>query len=449
MTPVMKLINLQRLITIEMKSYQAAINYLYKRLPVFHRIGPAAYKNSLENTQKLDELYDSPHRHFSTLHVGGTNGKGSVSHMLASILQSAGYRTGLYTSPHLKDFRERIRINGRMIPKISVIRWINHFLELNQTSPIEPSFFELTVAMAFDYFAREKVEIAVIEVGLGGRLDSTNIISPEVSVITNISFDHQALLGDTLAKIAGEKAGIIKPGIPVVVSQWQPEVAEVFIQKGKDLNAPVCFAGLEYSAEYGLLDLEGKQVLNVKHNNEMAFPQLKIDLQGNYQRLNVPAVLKTVELLISKGWKIPVKAVYEGLAKAAVQTGLQGRWQIIGYNPLVICDTGHNEDGIRQVTEQLKQMAYKKLHFVIGVVSDKDPAPALSLLPKEARYYFTKADIPRALDENILKQKAMLSGLTGDVYPTVIKAFEAAKSEAGRHDLIFVGGSTFTVAEIL
>jgi dihydrofolate synthase/folylpolyglutamate synthase len=432
-----------------MKSYQAAINYLYKQLPVFHRIGPAAYKNTLDNTLKLDALYHSPHQLFPTIHVAGTNGKGSVSHMLASILQSAGYRTGLYTSPHLKDFRERIRINGRMISKTSVVRWVSHFLELNKTVCIEPSFFELTVAMTFDYFATEKVDIAVIEVGLGGRLDSTNIISPEISVITNISFDHQALLGDTLTKIAGEKAGIIKPGVPVVISQWQPEVAEVFIQKGKDLNAPVCFASLEYYAEYGLLDLEGKQVLNVRHNNEMAFPQLKIDLQGNYQRLNIPAVLKTVELLISKGWKIPLKAIYQGLEIAASQTGLQGRWQIIGHNPMIICDTGHNEDGIRQVTEQLRQMAYKKLHFVIGVVSDKDPAPVLSLLPKEARYYFTKADIPRALDENILKQKALQFGLAGESYPTVISAFEAAKSEAGRHDLIFIGGSTFVVAEIL
>jgi dihydrofolate synthase/folylpolyglutamate synthase len=432
-----------------MKSYQAAINYLYKQLPVFHRIGPAAYKNTLDNTLKLDALYHSPHQLFPTIHVAGTNGKGSVSHMLASILQSAGYRTGLYTSPHLKDFRERIRINGRMISKTSVVRWVSHFLELNKTVCIEPSFFELTVAMTFDYFATEKVDIAVIEVGLGGRLDSTNIISPEISVITNISFDHQALLGDTLTKIAGEKAGIIKPGVPVVISQWQPEVAEVFIQKGKDLNAPVCFASLEYYAEYGLLDLEGKQVLNVRHNNEMAFPQLKIDLQGNYQRLNIPAVLKTVELLISKGWKIPLKAIYQGLEIAASQTGLQGRWQIIGHNPMIICDTGHNEGGIRQVTEQLRQMAYKKLHFVIGVVSDKDPAPVLSLLPKEARYYFTKADIPRALDENILKQKALQFGLAGESYPTVISAFEAAKSEAGRHDLIFIGGSTFVVAEIL
>jgi dihydrofolate synthase / folylpolyglutamate synthase len=432
-----------------MRSYKAAINYLYNRLPVFQRIGPAAYKNSLENTQKLDELYHYPHRQYSTVHVAGTNGKGSVSHMLASILQSAGYRTGLYTSPHLKDFRERIRINGKMIFKTNVIRWVSNFLELNKTAHIEPSFFELTVAMAFDYFAREKVDIAVIEVGLGGRLDSTNIISPEISVITNISFDHQALLGDTLTKIAEEKAGIIKPGVPVVISQWQPEVTEVFIQKGKDLNAPVCFAGLEYSADYGLVDMEGRQVMNVRHNDELAFPQLKVDLLGNYQRLNVPAVLKTVELLNSKGWKIPVKAVYDGLAKTSGQTGLLGRWQIIGHKPLVICDTGHNEAGIRQVSEQLRQMSYKKLHFIIGVVSDKDPGPIFSLLPKTARYYFTKANIPRALDENILQQKALLTGLTGDTYSTVISAFEAAKSEAGNNDLIFVGGSNFTVAEIL
>jgi dihydrofolate synthase / folylpolyglutamate synthase len=432
-----------------MKGYFATINYLYNRLPMFQRLGPAAYKNSLENTFKLDELYHFPHRRFRTIHVAGTNGKGSVSHMLASVLQAAGYRTGLYTSPHLKDFRERIRIDGRMISKAEVIRWLNHFLELNRQARIDPSFFELTVAMAFDFFARSTVEVAVIEVGLGGRLDSTNIITPEVSVITNISFDHQALLGDTLQKIAGEKAGIVKSGVPVVISQWQPGVDEVFIRKAEELNAPVFFAGKEYVADYSLTDLDGRQVFNVRRGNDLIYPDLKVDLLGSYQRLNIPAVLKTVELLISKGWDIPEKAVYEGLAHAAGHTGLMGRWQIIGHHPKVVCDTAHNEDGMRQVIGQLQQMPFETLHIIIGVVSDKNPDPVLRLLPEYARYYFTKARIPRALDENNLKHKALLFGLEGNAYHSVNEAYEAAKSVAGKNDLIIITGSNFTVAEIL
>lgn len=432
-----------------MKNFEAAISWLYDCLPMFHRIGPAAYKNSLENTLMLDELYGNPHRDFRSIHVAGTNGKGSVSHMLASVLQSAGFRTGLYTSPHLKDFRERIRINGKMIPKTEVTRWIRDFRKKNKQLQISPSFFELTVAMAFDYFAREKVDVAVIEVGLGGRLDSTNIINPEVSVITNISYDHQSLLGKTLPEIAGEKAGIIKAGIPVVISQWQEEVAAVFQTKALDAQAPLYFAGKEYTAEYGMLDTEGKQVFNFRKNNALVWPDLKVDLAGNYQRLNIPAVLKTVDLLQEKGWHIPVSAVYIGLARAASQTGLMGRWQVIGHNPLMICDTGHNEDGIRQVVQQLNNMAFKKLHIVFGMVSDKDPAPVLSLLPRNAVYYFTKANIPRALNENQLQEIASQFKLKGECYPTVPEAFTAAMNAADTQDLIFVGGSNFVVAEIL
>jgi dihydrofolate synthase/folylpolyglutamate synthase len=432
-----------------MKNFKAAIAWLYDCLPMFHRIGPAAYKNSLENTLILDQLYGSPHRNFATIHVAGTNGKGSVSHMLASVFQSAGYRTGLYTSPHLKDFRERIRINGKMIPKTEVTRWIRAFRKKNKQLKISPSFFELTVAMAFDYFAREKVDIAVIEVGLGGRLDSTNIITPEVSIITNIGYDHQLLLGNTLPEIAGEKAGIIKPGIPVVISQWQEEVAAVFQTKAIEMQAPLFFAGREYLAEYGLLDPEGKQVFQVQKNEALVWPNLKVDLAGSYQRLNIPAVIKTVDLLREKGWNIPEAAVYGGLKMTAKQTGLMGRWQVIGHNPMIICDTGHNEDGIRQVVKQLNDMAYKKLHIVFGMVSDKDPVPVLALLPRDAIYYFTKAQIPRALDEKQILEKALQSGLKGNSYSTVSEAFAAARAAAEPHDLIFAGGSNFVVGEIL
>ncbi len=432
-----------------MRSYSDTLDYLYNQLPMFQRIGPAAYKNSLDNTWQLDEMYQSPHRKFPTLHVAGTNGKGSVSHMLAAVLQSAGYRTGLYTSPHLKDFRERIRINGMMIPRFEVIRWLNRFLKLNRKARLEPSFFELTMAMAFDYFAREKVDAAVIEVGLGGRLDSTNIIIPEVSIITNISYDHQMFLGNTLPEIAGEKAGIIKPGIPVVVSQWQPETEDVFRQKALRENAPIWFAGREYHAGYSTIGLDGRQVFNFRKGEEIRFPGLKTDLLGIYQRLNLPAVLKTIELMVAKGWDIPDKAVYAGVADVTRLTGLQGRWQVIGHNPLVVCDTGHNEDGIRQVTEQIRQTPYKKLHVVFGTVSDKNPDKVLALLPQEAVYYFTRAQLPRALDQQLLGEKAASFGLSGKSYPTVKEAFAAAKAAAGRHDLVFVGGSNFVVAEIL
>jgi dihydrofolate synthase / folylpolyglutamate synthase len=446
---ILNLINLQRLISFLMKSYRATLDYLYNRLPMFQRTGPAAYKNSLDNTRQLDDLYNHPHLCFPTIHVAGTNGKGSVSHMLASILMSAGYKTGLYTSPHLKDFRERIRINGTMIPKREVISWVNSFLKLNRKAQIDPSFFELTVAMAFDFFVRSEIDIGVVEVGLGGRLDSTNIITPEVCVITNISFDHQSLLGDTLQKIAGEKAGIIKPGVPVVISQWQEEVADVFIQKAKEQQALILFAGKEFTSEKGITGTDGKQVFNFREKDELKYPELRTDLLGSYQRLNIPAALKTVELLNSGGWNIPDSAIYEGLANVTRQTGLQGRWQIIGRHPLVVCDTGHNEDGIRQVAEQIQQTSYRKLYIIFGVVSDKDPDKTLALLPRNACYYFTKAQIPRAMDENMLRDKALFYGLNGTAFPSVAEAFRVAKYNAGGNDLILITGSNFVVAEIL
>ncbi len=416
---------------------------------MFHRIGEAAYKNSLENTLKLDKFFDHPHRNYKTVHVAGTNGKGSVSHMLAAVFQSAGYKTGLYTSPHLKDFRERIKINGQMISEKEVVEWVENYLVKYNLLSIEPSFFELTAALAFDYFSQQKVDIAIIEVGLGGRLDSTNIITPEVSVITNIGLDHTNLLGDTIEKIAAEKAGIIKPKVPAVVGLTQDETKPVFTEIARTKQASLFFADQEYVATYSMLGLDGKQILNIERNGDMAFPEIKLDLLGMYQVKNVPVVLKTLEILIENGWKISKENLYEGLENAAKLTGLMGRWQIIGNNPLTVCDTGHNEDGIRMVVEQIKNTPYKTLHFVFGVVADKNQDAVLRLLPKDAVWYFTRADIPRAMNEKELEQKAAGFGLNGKNYPTVTEAFNAAKLNAAKNDLVFVGGSTFVVAEIL
>lgn len=430
-------------------NYQDTLKYLFERLPMFHRVGQAAYKNNLENTLKLDEIFGHPHRKFKTVHVAGTNGKGSVSHMLAAVFQAAGYKTGLYTSPHLKDFRERIKINGQMISEEEVVEWVEKYPVANNLWNLEPSFFELTVAMAFDFFAKNNVDIAIIEVGLGGRLDSTNIITPEISIITNIGFDHVNLLGDTLEKIAAEKAGIIKKNIPVVIGETHNETKEVFKEIAAAKQALIYFADVEYVAFYSMLGIDGRQIMNIEKNGNIEYPYLKLDLTGIYQLKNVPVVVKTLEILTEKGWKISKENIYTGLQDAAKTTGLMGRWQIIGYNPLTICDTGHNEDGIKMVVSQLKNTAYKTLHFVLGVVSDKNPDPVLKILPAEAEYYFTRADIPRALDEKELAQKAACFGLKGRSYPSVLVAFNMAKLNAGKSDLIFIGGSTFVVAEIL
>ena len=432
-----------------MKSYQQVLDFLYSQLPMFQRTGPAAYKDNLHNTIRLDEMFGYPHRAFKTIHVAGTNGKGSVSHMLASILQEAGYKTGLYTSPHLKDFRERIRVNGAMISEEAVVRFTEAYLLKNEFEKLEPSFFELTVSMAFDYFRSVKVDVAVIEVGLGGRLDSTNIITPEVSVITNISFDHMALLGDTLPKIAAEKAGIIKTDVPVVVGESADETAPVFIEFSETANTKLFFADKEYKAGYSMLTLDGKQSLNIRKNGELVYPDLKVDLLGIYQRHNVPTVLKTMDVLKDKGWNITESKIRNGLQNVVSNTGLLGRWQIIGHNPLVVCDTGHNPAGIKLVVEQIYQTAWKKLHMIIGMVNDKDQSSVLALLPPDAHYYFTKAAIPRAAEPEELAAKGEQFGLTGNCYPTVRQALSAARLYAGESDLIFVGGSTFVVAEIL
>jgi len=432
-----------------MQSYPEVLEFLYSQLPMFQRTGPAAYKDSLDNTFRLDEMFAFPHCSFKTIHVAGTNGKGSVSHMLASVLQEAGYKTGLYTSPHLKDFRERIRVNGEMIGEEAVVRFVEMYREKNSVENIEPSFFELTVSMAFDYFRSMQVDVAVVEVGLGGRLDSTNVISPEVSVITNISLDHMALLGNTLPKIAAEKAGIIKSGVPVVIGESHPETAPVFLDFAIKLDAPIAFADQHYHSDYSMLTLDGKQSLNIQQNGQLAYSDLKIDLLGIYQRHNVPTVLKAIDVLKDKGWKISEEAMRRGLANTISNTGLLGRWQIIGHNPMVVCDTGHNPAGIRLVVEQIKQTAWKKLHMVIGMVNDKDQTEVLSLLPANAKYYFTKASLPRATEPEELLAKAERVGLKGECYPTVHQALSAALVNAGESDLVFVGGSTFVVAEIL
>jgi dihydrofolate synthase/folylpolyglutamate synthase len=336
-----------------------------------------------------------------------------------------------------------------MISEKEVVNWVENYPMKNNLWNIEPSFFELTVAMAFDYFAKREVDVAVVEVGLGGRLDSTNIISPEVSIITNIGMDHTNLLGDTLEKIAFEKAGIIKKDVPVVIGTTQDNIKHVFINIARERQTSLFFADQEYHSYYSMLGIDGKQIMNIEKNNEMAFPNLKLDLAGSYQLKNVPAVLKTIDILLEKGFIISKQNIYDGLSDAAKLTGLMGRWQVIGNNPLIICDTGHNEDGIKTLVNQISNTAHKKLHFVLGVVADKNQDAILQLLPKNARYYFTKANIPRAMNEKELAQKAMGFGLSGTTYVSVIEAFNAAKSSAGKNDLIFVGGSTFVVAEIL
>ena len=432
-----------------MQNYEEAIQYLYDHLPYYQRLGPAAYKDNLGNTIALDEMFGHPHPHFKSVHVAGTNGKGSVSHMLASVLMESGYKTGLYTSPHLKDFRERIRIDGKMIEKDFVVEFVNRFLLLNQMEKIEPSFFELTVMMSFDYFAKNQVDIAVIEVGLGGRLDSTNIIQPELSVITNISYDHTALLGDTLGRIALEKACIIKSGIPVVIGESHPQTSLIFSGIANEKGSPVVFADLLYDTGHGLQSLDARQVFNVRKGREVVYENLRLDLMGQYQSKNICTVLAAVDGLRRKGWNIPDQSLRSGLEKVVENTGLAGRWQVIGVNPRIICDTGHNVGGIREVVAQLRQVPYMTLHFVIGMVNDKDIMGVLALLPRDAIYYFTKASIPRALDETKLMKTAAHFKLKGFTYPSVKEAIAAAKQNSLPDDLIFIGGSTFVVAEAI
>ena len=423
-------------------TYQETIDYLFNSTPLFQNVGKDAYKEGLENTHLLDEHFGHPHRQFKTIHVAGTNGKGSCSHTLAAILQSAGYKVGLYTSPHLVDFRERIRINGTPVSEAYVIDFVeNHraFFE-----PLHPSFFELTTAMAFNYFAEQQVDVAVIEVGLGGRLDCTNIIRPDLCVITNISFDHVQFLGDTLAKIASEKAGIIKEGIPVVIGETTPETKPVFAEKAIQVNAPIHFAEEEQFLLESSINEQGKRIYQTKE-----YADVEGELGGLCQIKNTNTLLSAIRILQDIGYNINDTHVREGFAHVCSLTGLMGRWQKILETPVAFCDTGHNKAGIQYIVEQLSRQTYRQLHIVMGMVNDKDISGVLAMLPKDAIYYFTKASVSRALNENEVKRLAGEAGLEGNTYPSVKDAFEAAQASAHPDDFIFIGGSTFIVADLL
>tara|TARA_B110000503_G_C7116893_1_gene400792 strand:- start:111 stop:1283 length:1173 start_codon:yes stop_codon:yes gene_type:complete len=390
---------------------------------MYQRLGKAAYKEDLSNTIELLEYLDNPHQRFKTVHVAGTNGKGSTSHMLASVLHEAGFKVGLYTSPHLKDFRERIKVNGRMISKDAVSTFVAQnktFFEAN-----ELSFFEMTVGLAFSYFEKKAVDIAIIEVGLGGRLDSTNVITPEVAVITNIGLDHTQFLGDTLSKIAREKAGIIKPNVPVVIGETLPESKVVFTEIADKNKASISFAENQDASKY------------------------ETDLLGDYQELNKRTVLSALTVLKNQGWKLSEKAVVKGLKNTVQNTGILGRWQVLQDNPKVICDTAHNPDGLKLTLNQLKSETYERLHIVLGTVDEKDLSTILSLFPVDAVYYFCKPDVPRGLNMKTLEHKAATFGLFGEVYLSVKMAYRNALKNANENDVIFIGGSTFTVAEVL
>jgi dihydrofolate synthase/folylpolyglutamate synthase len=429
-------------------TYEETLAYLFEQLPMFHRIGPAAYKANLDNTHTIMKLLDHPELDFRCVHIAGTNGKGSTSHMLASVLQQSGYKTGLYTSPHLRDFRERIRVNGKMIEKTEVVKFVKKYKK--DFEKIEPSFFEWTVGLAFDYFSRKDVDIAIIETGLGGRLDSTNVVKPLVSVITNVQWDHTNLLGNTLVKIAKEKAGIIKKEVPVVIGNTEKETSAVFKTTAKKNESPIYFSDKIFKVELLEADSDSRSLcLNITKNKQLYIKDLKLDLGGWYQLKNVPAVLQTAALLQESGFELDRKNIRKGLGSVRKNTGLAGRWQVLGKNPLIIADTAHNVDGISEIIAQINSITYRKLHVVIGMVSDKDISKILQLLPKKATYYFCKPDIPRGLDPEMLRKEATAIGLKGKIYKSVISALDHARDEAGKDDLIFVGGSTFVVAEVV
>lgn len=412
---------------------------------MFSRIGAAAIRKDLTNTVELCHVLGNPQEKFRSVHIAGTNGKGSTSHMLASVLQSAGYNTGLYTSPHLKDFRERIRINGEMISEESVTDFTERIKPYIDS--LQPSFFEITVAMAFDHFASRQVDIAVIEVGLGGRLDSTNIIHPDLSVITNIGYDHMNLLGDTLEKIAAEKAGIIKENIPVVIGESVPETRPVFEHTAASRHAPIFFAEQAWTISEKTFS-PGRLTCLALHKATGEESEFHLDLPGIYQLKNLATVLESIHQLRKKGWDIPEAAVKKGLSNVKMLTGLHGRWEQISSNPAIILDVAHNEAGMTELVNQLKKEKFNALHVIVGMVKDKEIDKVLHLLPANASYYFTKAQIPRALPETELQQKGVLAGLHGDAYPTVEKALAAARKKATPSDLILVCGSVFLVAEV-
>ncbi len=429
-------------------NYEETLAYLYAQLPMYQRVGAAGFKKGLGNTEALMRALGHPEQRFKSIHVAGTNGKGSSAHLLAAVLQSAGYRVGLYTSPHLREFTERVRLNGQELAPDYLVAWVARWRGL--FDEIQPSFFEMCVALAFSYFADEAVDIAVVEVGLGGRLDSTNVITPLASLITNISYDHQAMLGNTLPEIAGEKAGIIKPGVPVVIGQTQPEVAAVFAAKAAEESAPLTWADQLYTAEPLAADAaEGTQLFDIFRGGELYLLHLALGLLGDYQALNLPGVLAGLDALRAQGFDLPEAAVRQGLRGVTALTGLRGRWSILGRRPLVVADTGHNEAGLRLVMAQLQSVPHRRLHLVIGTVNDKDVASILPLLPTDATYYFCQADIPRALPADDLAALAAAAGRGGRAYGPVAAAVAAARAAAGPDDVVFIGGSTFVVAEII
>jgi dihydrofolate synthase/folylpolyglutamate synthase len=432
------------------EQFSQTLSYLYSLLPMYQRDGSSAFKKGLENTERLCWELGLPQWQFQSIHVGGTNGKGSVSSMLNSVLMESGYKTGLYTSPHLQSFTERIRINGKEISQRKVVNFVEKNRHLIES--IGPSFFEFTVAMAFHFFAEAEVDIAVIEVGLGGRLDSTNIIKPEMSVITNISYDHQDMLGDTLTKIAGEKAGIIKKYTPIVIGERHPETDPVFIKKATEEGAPLFFAQDTVEVTESIVSLKGQQMSGfmMVEDEKEAFSYL-LDQKGSYQTKNMVTALKAIEVMIEDGWEIDQKAIKKGLAKTAINSGLAGRMQQLSERPMIYCDTGHNEAGVKAVFEQLNEIAHDQLHIVWGMVNDKDHDKILSLLPQDAKYYFVKPDVPRGLNAEKLAEKAAKFQLRGEVFSSVADGLIAAHQNAvaNEKDLVFVGGSTFVVAEIV
>lgn len=434
-------------------TYAQTLEFMYAQLPMFHRIGPAAFKKDLTNTLALCEHLGNPHLKFKSIHIGGTNGKGSVSHMISAVCQASGLKTGLYVSPHYKDFRERIKVDGRYIARNRVVDFVVKNREAIER--IQPSFFELCVAMAFDHFAREKVDVAIIEVGLGGRLDSTNVITPELSIITNISYDHMNMLGDTLTLIAGEKAGIIKPGIPVVIGETHPESAPVFLQKAESVQAPIVFADQHFSADETNQQQWTATTYQTYKNGDLYWKQLELGAAGPFQAKNLATVIQAVEILnqlpgfSQRFTEAQVRFALENLPQL---TRFMGRWQVIGQNPTVLCDSAHNEGGLTIAFAKIRSMlagTSAKLHIVTGFVNDKDVDKVLALYPAEARYYFAKANIPRGLDAAELQEKAANYGMMGKTYSSVKNALKAAKRQADPRDLVLVIGSIFVVAEVL
>lgn len=429
-------------------NYEQAKDFLFNSLPMYQRIGKAAYKNNLDNSFYLDKLLNFPHRKFQTVHVAGTNGKGSVSHLLANILQKAGYKTGLYTSPHVFDYRERIKINGQPITEKAVTDFVNKYM--SDFQDIKPSFFEITVAIAFDYFAKEGVDIAIIETGLGGRLDSTNIITPNLSIITNIGFDHTQFLGDTLKQIAAEKAGIIKDTIPVVIGEKNSQTSEVFQKIAHERKADLIFAEEIYSSDYSMITLDYKQSFNIYKHGELFYKNLTTDLLGMYQSKNMITTLAGIDVLNERTkFKITRKNSYDGVKNIIEDTGFYARWQVLKHNPLIVCDMGHNISALKALLYQFNSLAFENMYVVLGLSNDKDIELIMSILPINAYYFFTQAAIERAMPAQKLMKKALELGIEGEIAHKVGDAVAKATRKAGKNDFVFIGGSVFIVSEAL